>query len=156
MSFLFWIVGLYRPMCYWGQAKRISRLGFFLELPGFTCVCVCVISGLLIATSLVGWISGGGGAAVFLFLYFIFMFFTKIYYQFGNLQKYTPAVPLPAGRDLAARQPGGRGLSGKKRQQKIADRSLETGRPAAGRPAPRPPGSGAGGLIFCNLAFFAK
>ena len=72
------------------------------------------------------------GSAVFLFLYFLFPFFTKIYFQFGNLQKYTPAAPLPGGRDLAA---GGRGLPAKKRRKQIADRSLGTGRPAAGRPA---------------------
>jgi hypothetical protein len=72
--------------------------------------------------------------AVFLFLYFLFLFFTKIYFRFGKLQKYTPAGPLPGGRDLAAQPPGGRGLSAKKRRQKIADRSLGTGRPAAGRP----------------------
>jgi len=53
--------------------------------------------------------------AVFLFLYFLFLFFTKIYFRFGNLQKYTPAATLPGGRDLAARQPGGRGFSAKKR-----------------------------------------
>ena len=61
-------------------------------------------------------------AAVFLFLYFLFLFFTKIFFQFGNLQKYTPAAPLPGGRDLAARQPGGRGLSEKK-----DDKKLQTG-----------------------------
>ena len=76
-------------------------------------------------------------AAGFLFLYFLFLFFTKIYFRFGNLQKYTPAARLPGGRDLAARLPGGRGLSAKKRRQKITDRSLGTGRPAAGRPAPQ-------------------
>ena len=52
-------------------------------------------------------------AAVFLFLYFLFSFFTKIYFRFGNLQKYTPAAQLPAGRDLAARQRGGRGFCAK-------------------------------------------
>ena len=46
--------------------------------------------------------------AVFLFFYFLFPFFTKIYFRFGNLQKYTPAAPLPGGRDLAARLGGGR------------------------------------------------
>ena len=71
----------------------------------------------------------------FLFLYFLFPFFTKIYFRFGNLQKYTPAARLPGGRDLAARLPGGRGLPVKKRRKQIADRSLGIGRPAAGRPA---------------------
>ena len=52
--------------------------------------------------------------AVFLFLYFLFPFFTKIYFRYENLQKYTPAAQLPVSRDLAARQPGGRGLSAKK------------------------------------------
>ena len=67
--------------------------------------------------------------AVFLFLYFLFPFFIKIYFRYGNLQKYTPAAPLP----------GGRGLSAKKRGNKFADRSLGTGRPAAGRPGRPPP-----------------
>ena len=50
----------------------------------------------------------------FLFLYFLFPFFTKIYFRYGNLQKYTPAARLPGGRDFNA----------KKRRKKIADRSL--------------------------------
>ena len=74
--------------------------------------------------------------AVFLFLYFLFSFFTKIYFRFGNLQEYTPAAPLPGGRDLAARQRGGRGISEKNFAEKIARRSLGAGRPAAGRSAP--------------------
>ena len=73
--------------------------------------------------------------AVFLFLYFLFSFFTKIYFRFGNLQEYTPTAQLPGGRDLAARQRGGRGISEKNFAEKIARRSLGTGRPAAGRPA---------------------
>ena len=63
--------------------------------------------------------------AVFLFFYFLFPFFTKIYFRFKNLQKYT-------------RPPGSRAARAnlqKKIQQKIADRSLGSGRPAAGRPA---------------------
>ena len=90
----------------------------------------------------------GGG---FLYLYFLFSFFTKIYFRVRNLHEYIPATPLPGGRDLAARQPGCRGLSAKKTRQKIASRSLENrppgswaasppGRPAAGRRGPgRPP-----------------
>ena len=73
--------------------------------------------------------------AVFLFFYFLFLFFTKIYFRFGNLKKYTPAAPLPGGRDLAARQRGGIGISEKKFAEKIARRSLGAGRSAAGRPA---------------------
>jgi len=60
------------------------------------------------------------------FFIFLFSFFTKIYFRFRNLQKYTPAAPLPGGRAfmqkllrkylraglwrpaLAARLPGGR------------------------------------------------
>ena len=72
--------------------------------------------------------------ALFLFLYFLFPFFTKIYFRFENLQKYTPAAPLPGGRDLAARLPGGRDLNEKKRK-KIADRSLgPVARQRGGRP----------------------
>ena len=69
----------------------------------------------------------------FLFFYFLFLFFTKIYFRFGNLQKYTPAAPLPGGRDLAARQRGGMGICEKNFREKIARRSLGAGRPAAGR-----------------------
>ena len=129
-----------------GPGQKNFKIGLFSGAAWFhVCVCVCVISGLMIATSLVGWISGGGGAAVFLFFYFLFMFFTKIYYQFGNLQKYTPAVPLPAGRDLAARQPGGRGLSAKKDEKKLQTGPLgPVARQPGGRP-PRPPGYGAAG-----------
>ena len=72
--------------------------------------------------------------AVFLFLYFLFSFFIKIYFRFGNLQEYTPAAPLPGGRDLAAPQREGRGISEKNFAKKIARRSLGAGRPAAGRP----------------------
>ena len=93
--------------------------------------------------------------AFFLFLYFLFPFFTKIYFRLGNLQKYTPAVPLPGGRVLAARQRGGRGISGKKSRRKLragpwgpvarqrggrpwppgCRATGSPGRPAVGRPA---------------------
>ena len=69
------------------------------------------------------------------FFYFLFSFFIKIYFRFRNLQEYTPAAPLLGGRDLAARQRGGRGISEKNFMEKIARRSLGAGRPAAGRPA---------------------
>ena len=64
---------------------------------------------------------------------FLFLFFTKIYFRFGNLQEYTPAALLPGGRDLAARQRGGRGISEKISRRKL--RAGPWGRPAAGRPA---------------------
>ena len=64
------------------------------------------------------------------FYIFLFSFFTKIYFRFGNLQEYTPVAPLPGGRDLA-----GMGISEKNFAEKIAHRSLGAGRPAAGRPA---------------------
>ena len=57
----------------------------------------------------------GGRAGGFLFFYFLFLFFTKIYFRVRNLHEYMPAAPLPGGRDLAARLPGGRGLPAKKR-----------------------------------------
>ena len=72
---------------------------------------------------------------VFYFYIFYFRFLQKIYFRFENLQEYTPAAPLPGGRDLAARQRGGRGIFEKKFADKIARRSLGAGRPAAGRPA---------------------
>ena len=102
----------------------------------------------------------------FYFFIFYFRFLQKIYFRFGNLQEYTPAAPLPGGRDLAARQRGGMGICEKNFREKIARRSLGAGRPAAGRPAsqaawqrggqPWPPGYGATGRNFCNLALFAK
>ena len=64
--------------------------------------------------------------AVFLFFYFLFPLFTKIYFRFGNLQKYTPAAPLP----------GGRGLNTKKKEKKNCRQVPGAGRPAAGRTAP--------------------
>ena len=51
--------------------------------------------------------------AAFFFFYFLFSFFTKIYFRFRNLQEYTPAAPLPGGRDLVAPLRGGRGFSAK-------------------------------------------
>ena len=63
-----------------------------------------------------------------------FLFFTKIFFHFRNLQKYTPAAPLPGGRDLAALQRAA-GAFLKKIAEKIAFWSLGAGRPAAGRPA---------------------
>ena len=44
---------------------------------------------------------------------------------------------MPGGRYLAARQRGGRGISEKNFTEKIVPRSLEAGRPVAGRPAPQ-------------------
>ena len=73
----------------------------------------------------------------FIFIFFIFIF-TKIYFRVRNLHEYTPAAPLPGGWDLAARQPGGKGLSAKKSRQKIAPRSLEDRPPISG--AASPPG----------------
>ena len=77
------------------------------------------------------------GSRFFYFYVFYFRFLKKIYFRVRNLHEYTPAAPLPGGRDLAARQPGGRGLSEKIFAEKIARRSLGAGRLAAGRPAPQ-------------------
>ena len=60
--------------------------------------------------------------AVF-FLYFIFLFFTKIYFYFRNLQEYTPAAPLP----------GSRGISAKSFAENLRLGPWRTGRPTAGR-----------------------
>ena len=75
------------------------------------------------------------GGRFFYFYIFYFRFLQKIYFRFVNLQEYTPAAPLPGGRDLAARQRGGRGICEKIFRDKIARRSLGASRPAAGRPA---------------------
>ena len=64
-----------------------------------------------------------------------FFIFTKIYFRFQNLQEYTPAAPLPGGRDLVAPLRGGRGFCAKNFAKIFARRSLGAGRPAAGRPA---------------------
>ena len=82
---------------------------------------------------------------------FYFCFFTKIYFYFRNLQEYTPAGPLPGGRDLVAPLRGGRGFFVKILRNFLQKSPWRTGRPAAGRPAPqaaqqrgggpRPPGS---------------
>ena len=48
--------------------------------------------------------------ASFLFLYFSKTFFTEIYFQFHNLQFYTPTARQGGGRGPAARQEGGRDL----------------------------------------------
>ena len=69
----------------------------------------------------------------FYFFIFYFRFFIKIYFRFQNLQKYIPAALLPGGRDLV----------GVFLQKILQKNSWRTGRPTAGRPAPRPPGSGA-------------
>ena len=72
------------------------------------------------------------------FFYFLFSFFTKIYFRFGNLQEYTrpPRCQIwPPGSGAA------RAFLEKKIAEKIARRSLgpvarqRGGRPAAGRPA---------------------
>ena len=59
----------------------------------------------------------------FIFLFFIFVFYKNIF----SILKFTeiyPAAPLPVGRDLAARQRGGRGISEKNFAEKIARKSL--------------------------------
>ena len=68
------------------------------------------------------------------FLLFIFVFLKK-YFRFRNLQEYTPAAPLSGDRDLIAPLQGGRGFCAKTFTKIFARRSLEAGRPAAGRPA---------------------
>ena len=74
-------------------------------------------------------------AAVFLFLYFLFLFFTKNIFSIWKFTEIYPGRPA-AGRPGPGRPAAGRqGLICKKRGKQIADRSLGTGRPAAWRPA---------------------
>ena len=73
---------------------------------------------------LIGLFSVYGGG----FFYFLFSFFTKIYFCFQNLQEYTPAAPLPGGRDLVAPLRGGRSFSAKIFAEKpLKDRSPDSG-----------------------------
>ena len=67
--------------------------------------------GLLRSNGIQGPFELDSPIAVFLFFYFLFSFFTKIYFRFRNLQEYTPAAQLPGGRHLVAPLPGGKGLS---------------------------------------------
>ena len=77
------------------------------------------------------------------FFYFLFSFFTEIYFRFRNLQEYIPAAPLPSDRDLVAPLRGGRGFCAKTFAKIFVRRSLgpvarpagPPSRPAAGRPA---------------------
>ena len=75
------------------------------------------------------------GRLTAVFLFFIFVFLQKYIFRVRNLHEYTPTTPLPAGRNLAARQPGGRGLSVKKLDKKLHRGPCRTSRPAAGRRA---------------------
>ena len=58
----------------------------------------------------------------FLFLYFLFLFFTKIYFRFENLHKYTPA----AGR-LGPGHPAAGGRAARVYPQKKDENKLQTG-----------------------------
>ena len=69
----------------------------------------------------------------FLISIFFISVFTKIYFRYGNLQKYIPAARLPGGRDPAA---GRQRIFRKKTQKIIADRPLG---PVARLPGGRPP-----------------
>ena len=78
------------------------------------------------------WAVGWHGPIFWRFFYFLLSFFTKIYFRFGNLQKYTPAAGQP-------------GLKRKKKEKKlqIGPWGRSPGSGAAG--PPWPPGSGAAG-----------
>ena len=68
-------------------------------------------------------------AGRFFYIYFSLLFFTKIYFRFRNLQKYTPSAPLPGGRQ---------GLFCKNFRGEFALRPLEDRLPGSG--AAGPPG----------------
>ena len=72
-----------------------------------------------------------------------FYFLQKYIFDLKIYRNIPPAAPLPVGRDLAARQRGGRGFCTKTFAQIIACRSLGAGRPAVGRrPPPGRPAAG--------------
>ena len=73
----------------------------------------------------------------FFFLYFSILFFTKIFFLFSKFTRIYPAAPLLGGRHLAAPLPGGRGFFVKTFAKNLRAGPWRTGRPAAGRPAPR-------------------
>ena len=83
--------------------------------------------------------------------FFISIFFISVFYKnIFSIWKFTEIYP---GRPAAGTwQPGSRAAGAypqKKRQQKIADRSLGTGRPAEGRPPPPGrPAAGRSALFF--------
>ena len=64
--------------------------------------------------------------------FFIFIFFISIFYK--NIFSIWKFIEIYPGHPAAGRQ----GLICKRKRKKITDRSLGTGRPAAGRLAPHP------------------
>ena len=66
-------------------------------------------TGASLAPNVIGYI-----LALFLFLYFLKLFFTEIYFRFHNLQVYTPTARQGGGRGVAAPIPllPGRGAAG--------------------------------------------
>ena len=79
------------------------------------------------------------------FFIFYFCFFTKIYFCFRNLQKYTPAAPLPGPSCPAA---GRQVLFCKNFCEFFAEKSLP---PRSGATRSRPPGSGAAMVYSCKF-----
>ena len=96
--------------------------------------------------------------ASFLFLYFLKIFFTEIYFQFHNLQSYTPTARQGGGRGPTARQVGGRDLYVNKNNfffAEVLGGSLPSTYRAAGPLPPTggavgglPPGRGAAGSLL--------
>ena len=74
--------------------------------------------------------------ASFLFLYFLKTFFTKIYFQFHNLQFYTPTARQGGGRGPATLQEGSRDLYVNKKILFARMPLAGACRPPAGRQAP--------------------
>ena len=95
--------------------------------------------------------------------FFIFVFFTKIYFRFQNLQEYTPAARLPGGRHPVALLRGGRGFFVKIFAENLRANPWRTGRPAEGRPAPQAARQWGGGraaplcaVLRCLLPCFSE
>ena len=80
----------------------------------------------------------------FIFLFFNFVFYKNIF-SFSKFTGIYPAARQPGGRHPIALLRDGKGFSAKIFVENLRAGPWRTGRPTEGRPAPRPPGSGAAG-----------
>ena len=98
---------------------------------------------------------GGCGGLLRRFFYFFIFYFRFLQKYIFDLEIYRN-IPRPPRSRVAGTWPPGSRAAGAYPQKK-EEKKMQTGpwEPAGTWP-PRPPGCGATGLIFCNLALFAK